>query len=65
MMRPGMKNGDTRRGPRSFSRMRGLGDAFDAADAGADHHAGGVLLVRRSSGFQPASSSAWRAAHIA
>ena len=65
MMRPGMKNGDTRRGPRSLQHDRGLGDALDAADAGADHHAGGDLLVVASSGFQPAWSSACLAAHIA
>ena len=60
-----MKNGDTLRGPRSFSSDRGLGDAVEAADAGADHHAGGASGLLRSSGCQSASSSAWRAAHIA
>ena len=64
-MRPGMKNGDIRRGPRSFTSERAFGDAADAADAGADHHAGGDLLVAAFVGFQPASSSAWRAALIA
>ena len=65
MMRPGMKNGDTRRGPVLVQGDRGLGDALDAADAGADHHAGRDLLVVASCGFQPASSSACVAAHIA
>ena len=33
MMRPGMKNGDTRRGPRSFNMIRGVSDAVMPADA--------------------------------
>ena len=45
MMLPGMKNGLMRRGPRSFRMSGVLGDAFDAADAGADHDAGGAALV--------------------
>ena len=45
MMLPGMKNGLMRRGPRSLRMMRVFGDALDAADAGADHHAGGVAVV--------------------
>ena len=55
--RPGMKNGLTRRGPFSCSRIDGLGDAVEAADARADQHAGALLLLLVS-GFQPASSSA-------
>ena len=44
-----MKNGETRRGPFSCRVMRGLGDAAQAADAGADQHAGAlaVLVVSR------------------
>ena len=61
---PGMKNGLMRRGPRSFRMMRVLGDAFDAADAGADHHAGGACARPRSSGSQPESASASSAAAI-
>ena len=42
-----MKNGLTRRGPFSFSSSDGLGDAAQAADAGADQHAGALLLLLR------------------
>ena len=45
--RPGMKNGLTRRGPFSFSRMDGLGDAVQPADPGADQDARALLLVLR------------------
>ena len=45
MMRPGMKNG---RDPARALVVQGHGgvvDAADAADAGADHHAGGALVL--------------------
>ena len=43
---------------------RGVGDAGQAADAGADQGAGGACAPLRSSGCQSASSSAWlRRAH--
>ena len=45
MIRPGMKNGETRRGPRSRKQQRRFRDALDAADAGADQHAAGDLVV--------------------
>ena len=45
MMRPGMKNGDTRRGPFSRNVHGRVGDALDAADAGADQHAGSGLIL--------------------
>ena len=40
-----MKKGEMRRGPRSMQGGRGLVDAADAADAGADQHAGGALVL--------------------
>ena len=43
--RPGMKKGEMRRGPFSRRVMRGILDALQAADAGADQDAGGVLVV--------------------
>ena len=45
MMRPGTKNGDTRRGPRSFKQHAGVGDATGAADAGTDHHPARALIL--------------------
>ena len=61
----GMKNGEMRRGPRSCSVDRALGDAGQPADAGADHHAGALarLLVLRASSRNPrppASAAAMR-----
>ena len=40
-----MKNGLMRRGPFSASSERGLLDALQPADAGADQHAGGDLVL--------------------
>ena len=40
-----MKNGDTRRGPRSFSTIAVSAMPVEAADAGADHHAGADLIL--------------------
>ena len=40
-----MKNGDTLRGPALLQQQRGVGDAGQAADAGADQGAGGALVL--------------------
>ena len=63
-MRPGMKNGDTRRGPFSFrviavSAMPSMPPMPDPIITPV------AIWSSRLVGFQPESSSAWRAAHIA
>ena len=49
MMRPGMKNGETRRGPRSFSMIAVSAMPSTPPMPGADQHAGRALVFVASS----------------
>jgi hypothetical protein len=58
---PGMKKGETRRGPRSFSRSAVSAMDAQPADARADHHAGAqpaFLVLGRPAGILTACCAA-------